>query len=52
MYLGYQALGITAAIMAIGAAYYVLKFALADKLNMIEKSLRSPRHSLVRTVTK
>ncbi|MEM4839884.1 MAG: amino acid permease, partial [Candidatus Micrarchaeaceae archaeon] len=52
LYLGYQALGITAAIMAIGAAYYMLKFTFANKLNIIEKSLKSPRHSLVRTVTK
>ncbi|MCL5122792.1 MAG: amino acid permease [Candidatus Marsarchaeota archaeon] len=52
LYLGYQALGITAAIMVIGAAYYMLKFAFANRLNIIGKSLKSPRHSLVRTVTK
>ncbi|MEM0149928.1 MAG: amino acid permease [Candidatus Micrarchaeaceae archaeon] len=50
LYLGYQALAITGAIIVIGAAFYVLRSTLANRLHMIEGSLKSPRHSLVRTI--
>ncbi|EQD50183.1 amino acid permease family protein, partial [mine drainage metagenome] len=51
-YLGGPALEIAAAIAAIGAIYYSLRFTLSSKLHIIEMSLKSPKHSLVRTVTK
>ena len=50
LYLGYQALAITGAIIAIGAAFYMLRSILANKLHVIEGALKSPKHSLVRTI--